>query len=99
MRIKYRSSGILKATTRPKRGEYSHEDIVRNPKKFRGLRLRFRTHLKAPSGFKYRTELLRRPACLGVLVRKGDIEEFKRYIEERCPGMKFEGWDIMVRGT
>jgi len=99
MRIKRRTYGARRITTRPQIGEYCHEDIVRDPKMFKGLRQRFRTFIKAPTGFKYRTELLRHGgpgAHIAVLVRKGNADTLRAHIENKCPHMKFEDWSIRI---
>ena len=76
--------------------DFSFEAKVRNPKQYKGLRVRFRTVL-GPTGHRYNTALLRE-GILAVMVKRGNnsVASVQWYVDAKFPDGTFEGFRIKV---
>lgn len=73
---------------------WSAHEKVRDPKKYKGLRTKFRTELKA-KGFKYETTLLRNKT-LCITLKQGDKNKFLNVVNEKFPSGVYEGFPIII---
>lgn len=85
--IEYLSRGCL--------GQLSHEEAVRDSLKYKGLRTRFRTQLKAGPEFKYGTDLSRQKE-IHVELKKGNLDSFIKLVAEKFSLNSFEEFTIKV---
>jgi len=77
-------------STRPKRGDLSHCEAVRDPLLYKGVRSTFRRDLKAP--VKYRTDLTRR---MELLITPRNQEAFL-WLMANAP-WSYAGFHVKVR--
>jgi len=77
----------------------THEEMPRNLKPYKGLRVRFRTLLKAGNAFKYSTKMYGRhdQAILLIQLKKGNLDEFENLIKQATNNdCLFEGIPVEV---